>query len=214
MKERARRKDRDGEKKIHSMINYPHCVPEKRWGERTVGTWGIHKDTGSIHTHTQSSSATKTYESLSCSVSKSSLNPPEVLKTRLTHTHTHTTEVEPFMIAWINTLTLHSLTLVIFRKNKLDPHLIFEEIAQEFKKKKSCKKFGMWGRKNSREQKKTISYTLHQNATQTQQTPRHTSLTDNIRWGSLEARLVAWQPRVDKVIPAPTKIPPPRIRPP
>lgn len=70
------RKDRDGEKKIHSMINYPHCVPEKRWGKRTVGTWGIHKDTGSIHMHTQSSSATKTYESLSNSVSESSLNPP------------------------------------------------------------------------------------------------------------------------------------------
>ena len=43
------------------------------------------------------------------------------------------------MIACINTLTLHSLSLVIFRENKLDPHLIFEEIAQEFKKKKKKK---------------------------------------------------------------------------
>lgn len=38
-------------KKIHSMINYLHCIPEKHWGKRTVGTGGIHKDTES-HSHT------------------------------------------------------------------------------------------------------------------------------------------------------------------
>lgn len=80
------------------------------------------------------------------------------------------------MIAWINTLTLHSLTLVIFRKNKLDPHLIFEEIAQEFKKKKAVKNLVCEGEKTAASRKRQFP-TLY-----TKMQRKHSKHPDTLLW--------------------------------
>lgn len=36
------RQGSNGKKTIPSMIYYPHCILQKNWGERTLGTGGIH----------------------------------------------------------------------------------------------------------------------------------------------------------------------------
>lgn len=123
--------------KIHSMINYPHCIPETHRGRRTVGTGQIHKDTDS-HSHTLHNQAEpqrfmKVWAAVFVKVHLSPQKLQGQGQNNSKITANVSTEVDRLSVyrviiytLCVNTLTLHRLNLVIFQENKLDPLFIFD----------------------------------------------------------------------------------------